>query len=75
MKIKVTKRDRSLVLNLSKREMTALEQLAERKGQTKSAVLRQALRLYESLDARVSQGARLVLEAPDKREKAEVLLL
>jgi len=75
MKIKVTKRDRSLVLNLSKREMSALEQLAERKGQTKSAVLRQALRLYESLDARVSQGARLVLEAPDKREKAEVLLL
>jgi len=75
MKIKVTKRDRSLVLNLSKREMSALEQLAERKGQTKSAVLRQALRLYESLDARVSQGARLVLEAPDQREKAEVLLL
>jgi len=75
MKMKVTKRDRPLVLNLSEREMFALDQLAERKGQTKSAVLRQALRLYESLDARVSQGARLVLEAPDKREKAEVLLL
>jgi predicted transcriptional regulator len=75
MKIKVTKRDRSLVLNLSEREMSALDKLAERKGQTKSAVLRQALRLYESLDTRVSQGARLVLEAPDKREKAEVLLL
>lgn len=75
MKLKVTKRDRSLVLNLSAREMSALGQLAERKGQTKSAVLRQALRLYESLDARVSQGARLVLEASDKREKAEVLLL
>lgn len=75
MKMKATKRDRSLVLNLSEREMSALDQLAERKGQTKSAVLRQALRLYESLDARVSQGERLVLEAPDKREKAEVILL
>lgn len=75
MKIKATKRDRALVLNLSEREMSALDDLAERKGQTKSAVLRQALRLYESLDARVSKGARLVLEAPDKREKAEVLLL
>lgn len=75
MKLKLTKRDRSLVLNLSEREMSALDSLAERKGQTKSALLRQALRLYESLDARVSQGARLVLEAPDKREKAEVILL
>ena len=75
MKMKLTKRDRALVLNLSDREMSALDKLAERKGQTKSAVLRQALRLYESLDARVSQGARLVLEAPDKREKTEVILV
>ena len=73
--MKLTKRDRPLVLNLSEREMAALDELAERKGQTKSALLRQALRLYESLDTRISQGGRLVLEAPDKREKAEVLLL
>ena len=75
MKAKLTRRDRSLVLNLSEREMLALDQLAERKGQTKSGVLRQALRLYESLDARVADGARLVLEAPDKKEKSEVLLI
>jgi len=55
--------------------MSALERLAESKGQTRSAVLRQALRLYESLDHRITQGARLVLEEPDKKEKAEVLLL
>lgn len=73
--MKLTKRDCSLVLNLSKGEMSALDRLAERKGQTKSAVLRQALRLYESIDNRVSQGARFVLEEPDKKEKAEVLLL
>lgn len=75
MKLKQTKRDRALVLNLSEREMSALDQLAERKGQTKSALIRQALRLYESLDIRISEGARLVLEAPDKKDKAEVLLL
>jgi hypothetical protein len=75
MKIKAARRDRVLMLNLSEPEMKSLDRLAERKGQTKSAVLRQALRLYESLDARVSQGARLVLEAPDKVEKAELLLL
>jgi hypothetical protein len=75
MKVKGTKRDRVLMLNLSEPEMKSLDRLAERKGQTKSGVLRQALRLYESLDARVAKGARLVLEAPDKDEKAEVLLL
>lgn len=75
MKMKPTKRDRSLVLNLSEGEMSALDRLAERKGQSKSAVLRQALRLYESLDVRVSKGERLVIEAPDKGDKAEVLLL
>ena len=73
--MKMTKRDFPLVLNLSKNEMSALERLAESKGQTRSAVLRQALRLYESLDHRITQGARLVLEEPDKKEKAEVLLL
>jgi predicted transcriptional regulator len=73
--MKINKRDYPLVLNLSKNEMAALDRLAERKGQTRSAVLRQALRLYESVDAHIAQGARLVLEEPDKKEKAMVLLL
>jgi predicted transcriptional regulator len=72
---KITKREKSIVLNLSAREMEALDSLADRKGQTKSAVLRQALRLYEALDSRVSSGERLVLEAPDKSEKSEVFWL
>lgn len=73
--MKMTKREFPLVLNLSKNEMLALDRLAESKGQTKSAVLRQALRLYESLDHRISQGAKIILEEPNKKEKAEVLLL
>lgn len=76
MKKKVApKRDYSLVLNLSAQEMSALDNLAARKGQTKSAVLRQALRMYESLDLRISDGSRLLLEAPVSGEKSEVLFL
>lgn len=63
------------MLTLSESEMMALGRLADGKGQTKSAILRQALRLYESLDAKLSQGNRLLLEAPDKADKTEVLLL
>lgn len=73
MKAKTTKR--ALILTLSENEMTALGRLAGRKGQTKSAILRQALRLYDSLDAKLSQGNRLVLETPERAGKTEVLLL
>jgi hypothetical protein len=75
MKLKAQKREKGLMLSLSEIEMAALERLADRKGQTKSAVLRQALRLYESLDTKLSEGMRLVLEEPNKTDKTEVLLL
>jgi Ribbon-helix-helix protein, copG family len=75
MKIKPTKRDKSLVLTLSTDEMGALQKLSDKRGVTKSAVLRQSLRLYESLDARIAAGNRLVLEAPHTNEKSELLLL
>ncbi len=75
MQLKAQKREKGIMLSLSEVEMEALARLADRKGQTKSAILRQALRLYESLDTKLSEGNRLVLEAPDKMDKAEVLLL
>lgn len=75
MKLKAQKREKGLMLSLSEIEMAALERLADRKGQTKSAILRQALRLYESLDTKLSEGMRLVLEEPNKTDKTEVLLL
>jgi predicted transcriptional regulator len=43
-----TERKRTLTLNLSDEEMTALEGLADRQGMSKSAVLRQALRVYHT---------------------------
>ena len=41
-------RKRTLTLNLSDEEMDLLEAVADRLGMSKSAVLRQAIRLYEA---------------------------
>jgi hypothetical protein len=55
--------------------MLVLERLAERRGLTKSALLRQALRLYESIERRLDKGERLFLENLEKREKMELVLV
>jgi predicted transcriptional regulator len=47
MEIK-TERKRTLTLNLSEAEMAMLAELADHQGMSKSAVLRQALRLYRA---------------------------
>lgn len=66
---------RTMTLNLTDAEMAALELLSERKDLTKTAVLRQALRLYQMLDARVEKGDKLVFENDVTRDKAELMLL
>lgn len=49
----------TMTFNITEKEMTVLAQLAEAKGLTKTATLRQALRLYQMIDARISAGERL----------------
>ena len=66
---------RSILLHVSDTEMQVLHSLAEKKGISKSALLRQALRLYESVETRLDQGERLYLESSNKEDKAELLLL
>lgn len=66
---------RSILLHMSDTEMQVLESLAEKRGISKSAVLRQALRLYESVETRLDQGERLYLESSNKKDKSELLLL
>lgn len=66
---------RTMTLNLTDAEMAVLGQLSERKDLTKTAVLRQALRLYQAVDARVEKGDKLVFENDDTREKAELMLI
>lgn len=64
---------RTMTLNLSEAEMRALEDLCSKKDLSKTAVLRQALRLYQTVDARVDQGHKLMLEST--HEKSELMLL
>jgi hypothetical protein len=65
---------RTMTLNLTAREMDALEELAARKEMSKTAILRHALRLFQLVDAKLARGGKLFLE-DDKNRKAELLVL
>lgn len=75
MRVKIPAKKKSLVLKLSEEEMKVLMTLAERRGTTKSGLLRQALRLYKSVDERMQQGERFYFEDIEHKEKMEVVLL
>lgn len=66
---------RTMTLNLTEMEMLALDELSTRKDLSKTAVLRQALRLYQTVDARVEKGEKLLFENEQTKEKAELMLL
>ena len=66
---------RTMTLNLTDAEMRVLDELSTRKDITKTAVLRQALRLYQTIDARVEKGEKLLFENDTTKEKAELMLL
>ena len=66
---------RTMTLNLTAEEMEVLDGLCEKKGLNKTALLRQALRLYQAIEARVERGEKLVFENDMTREKAELVLL
>ncbi len=66
---------RTMTLNLTDAEMGVLEELARRKDLSKTAVLRQALRLYQVFDARVSLGGKLYVEDEKTNQRAELLVL
>lgn len=64
-----------MTLNLTEIEMKVLEDLSARKDLSKTGVIRQALRLYQLLDIRLSDGDKLFIESADKSEKAELMVL
>lgn len=66
---------RTMTLNLTAAEMEALEELSARKDLSKTAVMRQALRLYQMVDVRIGEGDKLFFEDEKKKKKAEVLVL
>ena len=66
---------RTMTLNLTEKEMQVLDELCTRKGLNKTALLRQALRLYQTVDQRLELGEKLIFESDDRSAKAELVVL
>lgn len=66
---------KTMTLNLTDLEMEALEELSTTKELSKTAILRQALRLYQLIDLRIAQGEKLYFEDDATKKKAELLLI
>jgi predicted transcriptional regulator len=66
---------KTMTLNLTPKEMEALEDLAQKKDLSKTAIVRQAIRLYQLVDARLEQGEKLFFEDEVEKKKAEVMVL
>jgi hypothetical protein len=66
---------KTMTLNLTDAEMAVLDELSEKKDLSKTAILRQALRLYQMVNIRIERGEKLVFEDELKKEKAEVMVL
>jgi hypothetical protein len=65
---------KTITLNLSSQEMEVVEQLCEKKGLSKTSLLKQSIRLYQMVESRIENGERLFFET-DKKEKLELLFL
>ena len=64
-----------MTLNLTEAEMEVLTALSEKKELSKTALLRQALRMYQAIEARLESGNKLFFENEATKEKAEVVML
>jgi predicted DNA-binding protein len=66
---------RQMTLILSDKEMELLDDLSERRGMSKTALVRQALRLYQSVTERIERGEKVFVEDPTTKDKAELMVL
>lgn len=66
---------KTMTLNLTPAEMDVIEKLCDEKGLSKTALVRQSLRLYKSVDERLSRGDKVFVESADKSDKAELMVL
>ena len=64
-----------MTLNMTEAEMQVLAVLSEKKNLSKSALLRQALRMYQVIEARLENGDKLFFENEKTKEKSEVMML
>jgi Ribbon-helix-helix protein, copG family len=66
---------RTMTLNLTEQEMQVLDQLCAKKGLNKTSLMRQALRLYQTVDTRIERGEKLIFENDRTKEKSELMVL
>lgn len=66
---------KTMTLNLTEAEMQVLGNLSAKKDLSKTALLRQALRIYQVIEARLESGDKLFFEDEKTKEKAEVMML
>lgn len=66
---------KTMTLNLTEAEMNALDELSAAKDISKTAVLRQALRLYQMVEVRIARGEKLFFEHDVTKDKAELMVL
>ena len=66
---------KTMTLNLSISEMSELEEIADRKECTKTAVIRQALKLYQFVDDRLAKGERLFVKSKKSESDLELTIL
>lgn len=66
---------RQMTLMLSDKEMTLLDRLSQARGMSKTALVRQALRLYQSVTERLENGEKVFVEKPATKEKTELMVL
>lgn len=71
----MTAAKKTMTLNLTDAEMRVLEDLCAKKDLSKTTLLRQALRLYQLVEARIEKGDKLFFEDDKTKEKAEVMML
>lgn len=64
-----------MTLNLTPQEMAVLEDLAAKKELSKTGVVKLAIRLLQTLDARVQLGKKLLVEDEETKEKSELVIL
>jgi predicted transcriptional regulator len=66
---------RQMTLMLSEKEMTVLDRMADTRGITKTAVVRQALRMFQSITERIESGDKVFFEKHATNEKSELMVL
>jgi hypothetical protein len=66
---------KTMTLNLTDAEMAVLECLSEKKDLSKTSVLRQALRLYQTVEVRLERGEKIFVENEKTKDKAELLMI